>query len=161
MASQHGNMNAERYSRSRPVIALYAHAALMGVGMACACLLLFIFWRFGGMVVPAAFPKPLLWFFFPGGLAWGWFAVEVARTTAARLGYRWGRESRVFQFELRPIQGILFGIVCLVLSSFAIIPLAPGRGLWLTLTCVGMTVFSASMGVRIAESIGVGVCKCI
>lgn len=110
-------MNGDRWTRTWPVLVLNAQLAMLGAATSCLCLYLLVRWQLAGL---------------------GW---------AARLGYRWGRESRTVQFEIRR-SGAFIGVGQILGSLCALIPLAaPGCGLGCALRCIGTAAFGVSMGV--------------
>ncbi len=144
-------MNGDPPDRSCPAVVLHAQFALLSLALAGCCLYFLFRWQLAGPFWPPALPQPYVWLMIAtlvsGVLAFGWVAVEVGRTTAARVGHRWGRESRIIQIDTRRV-GILTGVGELFGSLCALIPLsAPGCGLSCYLVCIGASAFSASAGV--------------
>jgi hypothetical protein len=108
-----------------------------------------IWWLFGGLVIPAALPAWIPCILFPvGPVVFGWFAVEVGRTAAARIGYRWGRESSIIQFYVGRAGGtflaisFLFGSFMMAFAAFVAVV-----GPWLKVAMFGIAVLVASMGI--------------
>jgi hypothetical protein len=134
------------------VIACHVELAVWGLGLAGAGPLLFWRWWVAGPFWPPAWPKAVTWIFIAFTLlspvVLTWFAFEVARTAAARAGWRWGRESKIVQFRPQGrLLDLAIGPMIFLGSLCALIPLSnPGFGLACSVLAVSVTLLGAALG---------------
>lgn len=134
------------------VIAVHVEVAALLLFMAGAAITAFLVWLIGGPFwAPGRWSQLIVWILIGLTLLSPftvWCAWEVVRTAGARLGYRWGRESKILRFQPEgTLRDLSIGAMIAIGGLCALLPLSnPQIGLWEFVACIAMSLLGTSLG---------------